>query len=57
MVNEFWPDSDYTLVPSGVGEWQPRSRSLKEPNGFKVLLEKGRYKFVLRIFPAVPEIT
>jgi hypothetical protein len=48
MVAKFWPDCGYTLISSGEGVWQPRSAKGREPNGFTVILEKGRYKFVAK---------
>jgi hypothetical protein len=47
MVNKFWASTSYELIPSGANEWRPKSSVTgKEPAGFKVILEKGRYKFV-----------
>jgi hypothetical protein len=44
-VNKFWPDSGYTLIPVTECEWKPRSRSGKEPTGFRVIFDRGRYLF------------
>lgn len=44
-VNKFWPNSGYTLIPISDRGWKPRSSKGKEPEGFRVIFSRGRYRF------------